>query len=274
MFSFVPDRARPLASRPYLIPAIYLTCIFGSLLPQGRARSISVTATLIYLIAPIPKCTTGQRASDLLLPTQGILVLVGWLDFFVLHSPNEFYRLKDKDKPPQTALGRLGWHADLCSVMRGVGWNWQVKNVPEAADPKIAKWAFVRTESSKVVMWYLLFDLCTYPVLGSSYHSHNPLDLFSDTFPMQFLFTWLPALGSYYALNMQYSLAVALSVRVGLFKPQDWPPGMGKLPDILTVRDLWGKFWHQFLRRVSDPSNQETVADKRFDRSLTYPSGS
>lgn len=249
MFSFVPDRARPLASRPYLIPSIYLICIFGSLLPQGRARSILVMAALIYLIAQIPKCTSGERASDLFLPIQGTLVLVCWLDFFVLHSPNDFYRLKDKEKPPQTALGRLGWHADLCTAMRGIGWNWKVKNVPEPANPKTTKWAFVRKEALKAIMWYLLFDLCTYPVLESSYHSHNPPDLFSDTIPIQLIFTWLQALGSYYAINLQYSLAVALSVGVGLFKPQNWPPVMGKLRDVLTVRDLWGKFWHQFLRR-------------------------
>lgn len=110
---------------------------------------------------------------------------------------------------------------------------------------------FIRTETSKAVACYLLLDTCSYLVNASLYRSHNPSNLFSDTIPMQFLFTWIPALGSYYALNMQYSVAAALSVGVGLYTSQDWSPLMGQLRDVLTVRDLWGKFWHQMLRRVS-----------------------
>lgn len=63
---------------------------------------------------------------------------------------------------------------------------------------------------------------------------------------MQFIYTWLLALGSYCTFNMQYSLAVALSVGVGLFKPEDWLPAMGKLRDVLIVRDLWGRFGTSF----------------------------
>ncbi|RDL35145.1 uncharacterized protein BP5553_07076 [Venustampulla echinocandica] len=48
---------------------------------------------------------------------------------------------------------------------------------------------------------------------------------------------------------MQYSLSSALTVATGLLTPQDWPPVMGRLRDVCTVRGLWGKFWHQLYRR-------------------------
>jgi hypothetical protein len=129
--SFVPDKARPLCARPYLVPSIYLTCIAASILPPGRIRALTGTAALIYLISRVPDYTEGQAAVDGLLPIQSILVLLHWIDFFILHSPDEFVRVKDQgSNPTQTFLNKLYWNIDLCTAMRGVGWNWQVKNVP------------------------------------------------------------------------------------------------------------------------------------------------
>jgi hypothetical protein len=49
---------------------------------------------------------------------------------------------------------------------------------------------------------------------------------------------------------MQYNIFAALTVAVGIFEPKDWPPLMGGLETFTTVRETWGKFWHQLLRRV------------------------
>lgn len=102
-------------------------------------------------------------------------------------------------------------------------------------------------------MSYLLFDIFYQPISFSSYESHTPPNLLLDTIPRQLLFTWLPAICSCYAMKMQYSLFAAITVATGLYTPQDWPPIMGHLADVSTVRDLWGKFWHQLIRRVSCP---------------------
>jgi len=66
----------------------------------------------------------------------------------------------------------------------------------------------------------------------------------------QAIFGWVAGLQSYYSMNMQYPILAALTVATGLYQSQDWPPFMGKLRDVFTVRDLWGKFWHQCWRRV------------------------
>ena len=41
-----------------------------------------------------------------------------------------------------------------------------------------------------------------------------------------------------------------------MFFVQDWPPLFGRLSDATTIRDFWGKFWHQQLRNVSPLSLQ------------------
>jgi hypothetical protein len=49
---------------------------------------------------------------------------------------------------------------------------------------------------------------------------------------------------------MQYSLFAVLTVAIGLFGAKDWPPLTGDLEAFTTIREIWGKFWHQLLRRV------------------------
>lgn len=140
LFSFVPDKARPLHPRPYLIPSIYLTCIAASTLPPGKIRGLLGAGALAFWLIQIPKYTQGSIAEDNLLPIQAGLLLLHWMDFFVLHSPNEFFRLRDPQQGlHQTFWEKLSWNFDLCTSMRGVGWNWKVKNVP-AVENQTPRW--------------------------------------------------------------------------------------------------------------------------------------
>ncbi|KAH7370497.1 hypothetical protein BKA65DRAFT_545209 [Rhexocercosporidium sp. MPI-PUGE-AT-0058] len=74
----------------------------------------------------------------------------------------------------------------------------------------------------------------------SAYTTGSPPNLFADTWHRQILFTWLPAIGSCYALKMQYSLFATETVAAEFYRAEDWPPIMGKLADVSTVRDLGG----------------------------------
>ena len=109
---------------------------------------------------------------------------------------------------------------------------------------------FVRTEALKACLFYLLYDICWYQISTSSYTSTST-DIFSNSLPRQAVFTWMVGTINYCTLNLQYSVASAFTVALGLYAPQDWPRLMGRLRDVSTVRDFWGKFWHQIIRRAS-----------------------
>ncbi len=32
---------------------------------------------------------------------------------------------------------------------------------------------------------------------------------------------------------------------------QDWPPMFGFIKDVTTLREFWGRYWHQTIRKVS-----------------------
>lgn len=119
---------------PFLAPAIFLTSLSGSLLPPGKSRSLCVTTALVGLLVQFRQ-PLGDTVQGGLLPIQGLLLFLHWCDFYVLHSPDkEYFRLKDKDKDvtQKSWRGRLGWNFDLTTSLRGVGWNWEVKNVPQS----------------------------------------------------------------------------------------------------------------------------------------------
>lgn len=138
--SFVPDKARPLAARPHLIPSIFIVCLAGTVLPAGPLSTLSIGSIALYLAAQIPKATPGTSPQDYMLPIQALIMILQWADFCVLHSPDEFYRDKDKEKVPQGWREKLSWAWDLNTTYRGLGWNWKVKNVPEAPLPSTKKW--------------------------------------------------------------------------------------------------------------------------------------
>lgn len=133
----VPDR--PFASRPYLIPSIFLACLFGSLLP-AKIRTATVPLLSLYLLFQIPKHTYGKPHEDYLWPIQAILVISHWIDFFIIHSPEEFARAKDGGQRPKTLWKRFTWVCDLNLTLRGIGWNWKVKNVREGCAIGTTRW--------------------------------------------------------------------------------------------------------------------------------------
>ena len=45
---------------------------------------------------------------------------------------------KDEGKERNMEGNGLGWHFNLMTSMRGVGWNWRVKNIPSI--PPQTKW--------------------------------------------------------------------------------------------------------------------------------------
>lgn len=46
-----------------------------------------------------------------------------------------------RGRGPETLWGRFCWGFRLFATNRGVGWNWKVKNVPEAVPLGFSKWS-------------------------------------------------------------------------------------------------------------------------------------
>jgi len=69
---------------------------------------------------------------------------------------------------------------------------------------------------------------------------------------------------TYWALNAVYFATAAGSVAIGMYEPRMWPDLFGAWGDAYTVRRVWGRTWHQMMRRFLVPLGQATSSALGF----------
>ncbi|MCJ1401071.1 hypothetical protein MMC11_004283 [Xylographa trunciseda] len=158
---------------------------------------------------------------------------------------------------PGFGLEKLKWALILLTNMRGIRWNYQVKNIPY--QEKMSKWTFLRTMTINFLYYVLMADLFANLGIRFFYTAPNGqvgemnskyLTLGHPDWGWSFVKAFVFGAFPYYMLSMQYTMFSIFAVLFGLSKPEDWPPHFGRLTDVTTVRDFWGKYWHQTVRRL------------------------
>ncbi|KAH7870920.1 membrane bound O-acyl transferase family-domain-containing protein [Lentinula edodes] len=236
---------------PYLIlPDLILAAILAlGLKFQFR---VLFFALFSYVCISGVLCTTGDRMQD-----YSIGSTLGGQFFTAAHlllfaEPLAHYRhCADKDDPRNKTLWRrMLWSLCIVHSPRGIGWNYQVSNVPPRP-LSTSKWTFIRSRLVQIIRFYLIMDL------AQSYIHMN--SLFTDPPPNATITSqgWLLQIISgaawmttpYAGMSMQYLIFAVFSVGLGFSSPEDWPDTFGTWKHAYTVRNFWGKFWHQMIRR-------------------------
>ncbi|OJJ49482.1 hypothetical protein ASPZODRAFT_129961 [Penicilliopsis zonata CBS 506.65] len=156
--------------------------------------------------------------------------------------------------------------ADFCTALRllldlrAVGTRWQAKNTPPwpsyfGTDPNPpSQTAFVLRQAAIGLWEYLLLDL-----IFSQSGRGLPSDDFSSfsSFINPTHGRWQVRLLSSLAVwlvfgrtlvDVIYRFVSMVAVLSGLTMPDCWPPFFGSMWDAYTLRNAWGKFWHQQFR--------------------------
>ncbi|KAG2344223.1 hypothetical protein BDR05DRAFT_882776 [Suillus weaverae] len=149
---------------------------------------------------------------------------------------------------------RFIWAAQLCGSPRGVGWNHQVKNLPEPTTK--SRQEFVLSRLMSAARHFVWFDLAQF------YINNNPAYKSAAAFASQNFIRRILACSGYlvfyYCMGViVHSLIAALAVSCTSSKPSSWPNIFGKWEDAYTIRRFWGRTWHQFLRRFLAPFGQK-----------------
>ena len=245
----------PALKHRYQRPSLYLQTayflfIITPLFPRKSGRICIILPLLIILAVIYPCFTTGNFSDDYNQFFPLVTLPLAFLDFFVL-SPLEGDDVRFL-KPPQpgkeatgvsesdcsTAWEKLKWALRLVTNMRGVGWNWQVKGVPEHSNSGLRRFDFVvkylilagRSWIYKIMCHYLI-GIAT----AGQFYTNNAIILrVCDV-----LIGWAGASWAYHGLNSVYRLGAALSVAIRLCEPWEWPPLFGSLSDAWSVRQMW-----------------------------------
>jgi hypothetical protein len=156
------------------------------------------------------------------------------------------------------SFAKLKWALVIIFNLRGVRWNYQVKNVPAALQGQ-RRGPFLRTQLLKFGYYLLMADIMnslwirlyytgpdgTVGNLDSKY-----LSMLDPDWRWRLAKTLIFGPFPYYFMNVQYTVVSMPAVLLGFSRPEDWPPLFGHLSEVTTVRDFWGKFWQQIIRKV------------------------
>ncbi|KAK8157451.1 membrane bound O-acyl transferase family-domain-containing protein [Phyllosticta citrichinensis] len=171
------------------------------------------------------------------------------IEKFLNNRPTPEAALWPIDKEPGVALSytpfgfqKLKWAIALILNLRGIRYNFQVKNVQKPRFTSTQRGGVIRFllwQSIELAYFVIMGDLVAQ--LGSRLFfapppgQRGPPSLFGS--------------GPYFFINMQYTLVSIVFVAIGVSKPEDWSPLFGRLAEATTVRSFWGKFWHQMIRK-------------------------
>jgi hypothetical protein len=156
-------------------------------------------------------------------------------------------------------------------ALRGIGWRFQVKNIPPGKSPDYPRSKFV-VESLANPIWYFAFA-----DLGAAYIKSTPLGkvpltktLHDEPFPKGWAIGAFIFLLTRWALISLYSLFAAVTVGLHLYEPWEWPPLFGRLSDACSVRRFWAHTWHQMMRSTAEPPVNYLLHDVLKMRRGTY----
>ncbi|KAJ3830664.1 membrane bound O-acyl transferase family-domain-containing protein [Lentinula raphanica] len=167
----------------------------------------------------------------------------------------EYRHREDKDDPRGRSLWRRTiWSWRIIHSPRGLGWNYEVSNIPPRPLP-CSKWTFIRSRVLQIIRFFLLIDLAQSYIHTNTLFTNPPVNatITSQGWLLQMISgaAWMSA--AYAGMSMNYCTFAIIGVGLGLSKPEDWPDTFGTWKHAYTVRNFWGKFWHQMIRRYVTP---------------------
>ena len=108
--------------------------------PSMRALRVALFGPIILAwLLYTPNYTIGDSGGDFAAGVFMAAVTVKWFDFVVFHVPEkQYWRVPENARsasektspvPDRGLLEKIRWSISLWCTDRGIGWNWQVKNL-------------------------------------------------------------------------------------------------------------------------------------------------
>ncbi|KDQ17844.1 hypothetical protein BOTBODRAFT_29157 [Botryobasidium botryosum FD-172 SS1] len=150
-------------------------------------------------------------------------------------------------------LWRTRWALQLMVDVRGVGFSNRAHNIPPL--PTETRSQFIISHVFRILRTALLADLAQITIFRDPYAlKPNPLvvePIWRPAFRMLVL-----GFSGIATLQTMHTVISLVAVGSGLSSPQAWPDWFGPLSHVYTVRNFWGKTWHQALQRIVVPHNK------------------
>ncbi|KAF5328773.1 hypothetical protein D9619_011607 [Psilocybe cf. subviscida] len=171
-------------------------------------------------------------------------------DFILLRNWQPELRQIGQRRPTSemSVWERLKWGFNLSVTPRTLGWSSEPTSYIRPK-PTSGRVAFIVSQLAWIFFYYIIFDATSMITLSIPiYGKGGPT--FAEYGWIWRATIWNHVLNTYTLLSIIYSSASVGTVALGLYQPGDWPHIFGYFSrDGYTVRGMWGRVWHQMLRK-------------------------
>ncbi|RYO97041.1 hypothetical protein DL765_011339 [Monosporascus sp. GIB2] len=251
----------------YALMGLHVLLLAGPAFRYRRTIATLGTVALIALCWQHPNFTSDFGAAQPF--SIAWSTYLATLEKIVLLPPGatpetSFWRV---DRPAREAtayaaygLQKVWWALVLIFNMRGIRWNYQVKNVPAVPSADARSRARFCVRRLGAACYYLVMaDLASQAALHVFYTNEDSLrrgevdskhlTIWDDrSVVWSFVRALTFAVQPYYTLQLTYTALSVAAVATALSQPADWPPSFGILSETTSIRAFWGSYWHQTLR--------------------------
>ena len=138
--SWFPSADRPKRISDTILVPFMLICISSLLLPRGAVRLVLTLPPILFLMSQARRTTSGNNVEDYIFAVNASGLLYKYITFVVFRKPEtDMWRVQmegeNKGKPEEEVAqemdlwSKFKWSLHFWTTLRGVGWNWQVRNV-------------------------------------------------------------------------------------------------------------------------------------------------
>ncbi|KAF8196582.1 membrane bound O-acyl transferase family-domain-containing protein [Pholiota molesta] len=171
-------------------------------------------------------------------------------DLVLLRRHQAELRMIGQKKPTSemTFLQRLWWATQLSFALRGVGWAHEpTEHI--APHPTIkSRTRFITSQLLRTAFLFVSFDILSIIIRANPCFGTDGPSLAEFGWAWRTT-VWLYPLCASVSLSMFYSTASVVFVALRVSEPRDWPQLFGSAGDAYTVRNCWGRVWHQMMRK-------------------------
>ncbi|KAK3368537.1 hypothetical protein B0H63DRAFT_455308 [Podospora didyma] len=277
---WVGSRPNPLDILPFIL--FYLALLFACAPPPFRGRGIlffALIATLQWrcIVSPWPPNESDTRPLRYGIGNSWIFALPAVERLLVNTPERDFWhvdgddpvqwQIRQKPTPKEFTWKKVWWAMTIWATPRGVGWNfgWKRLNAQRAriraarldanrktndcveGTPTGGRAEFVAVHLARIFVAYLCWDAVTLAeqkAIVPTAWAWDPL-----TIGRIMLLEVMMVIVVYAGMVMQFGIGAVAGVGLFLSDPEDWPPLFGSLFDCYKISNVWGRFWHQYLRQ-------------------------
>ena len=233
---------------PISIPfLIFSQCLipFAMSLPSASQKQFLFIFIFLSHLYLVTRTTTGHVGADFGIGAALMAQLFLASDWLIISRPDIDFRRNSDVKAigfqPYEFWARSKWAWSLFLNRRGIGWNFQVPNLPAPAPPNTTRTRFVVSKMPQLCLSYIIADAV------QNYHRYSPTfrpdSSISSVASHGLLWTCINlasvALAAIHVFQFQHTLVAMIFVGTGLSRPCEWPDMFGSIFEAYTLRRFW-----------------------------------